>query len=134
MDQPVGLYAAKSYVAAHGMPEGIEDYPNHRFVGHEDEDSRAPYHQWLAKVVGRKNVVFRSNDPNALAVAVVAGAGIGFMTPQEAAMRLDLVQVALPRPEWTVPLWLVTHVDLHRTSKVQALLKFLKSRVRDGNL
>lgn len=134
MDQPVGLYAAKSYIAAHGMPDGIEDFAAHRFVGHEDEENRAPYHRWMSKTVGRKNVVFRSNDPNALTIAIVAGAGIGFMTPQEAAMRQDLVQVAVPRPEWSVPLWLVTHVDLHRTSKVQALLQFLKSRVRDGSL
>ena len=32
-----------------------------------------------------------------------------------------------PRDEWTAPLWLVTHVDLHRTVKVQAFLKFLKA-------
>ena len=31
-----------------------------------------------------------------------------------------------PQEEWSAPLWLVTHVDLHRTTKVQAFLKFLK--------
>jgi len=134
MDQTVGLYAAESYIAAHGMPEGAEDYENHRFVGLEDEGSRAPYQQWLAKTVNRRNVVFRSNDPSAMVLAVAEGIGIGFMTPQAAAKRPNLVQVAAPRPEWTAQLWLVTHVDLHRTSKVQALLKFLKSRVRDTDL
>jgi hypothetical protein len=37
-----------------------------------------------------------------------------------------LVQVLPPRPEWEVPLWLVTHVDLHRTAKVQAVVGALK--------
>jgi DNA-binding transcriptional LysR family regulator len=134
MDQTVGLYASRSYVAAQGMPEGAESYGAHRFVGPEDEDSRAPHHQWLAKTVSRKNVVFRSNDPNALIMAVMAGVGIGFMTPQAAALHEDLVLVGVPRPEWTAQIWLVTHVDLHRTSKVQALLKFMKSRARDGDL
>ncbi|MGI9389373.1 MAG: LysR family transcriptional regulator, partial [Boseongicola sp.] len=31
-----------------------------------------------------------------------------------------------PQETWTSPLWLVTHVDLHRTTKVQAFLKYLK--------
>jgi DNA-binding transcriptional LysR family regulator len=33
-----------------------------------------------------------------------------------------------PRPEWAAPLWLVTHMDLHRTTKVQAFLTHLKER------
>lgn len=102
----------------------------HRFVAHEDADSRAPFNKWLSQNVARENVVFRSNDQNALTAAVVAGAGIGFIAPQEATGRDDLVQVAAPRPEWSAPLWLVTHVDLHRTSKVQALAQFLKTRLK----
>jgi len=34
--------------------------------------------------------------------------------------------VMAPRPEWEAPLWIVTHVDLHRTVKVQAFLAHLK--------
>ena len=30
-----------------------------------------------------------------------------------------------PRPDWSVPLWLVTHVDQHRTPKVQAISQAL---------
>jgi hypothetical protein len=32
-----------------------------------------------------------------------------------------------PNQEWSVPIWLVTHVDLHRTEKVQAMLRCIKS-------
>ena len=32
--------------------------------------------------------------------------------------------------DWRVPLWIVTHVDLHRTTKVQAFLTFLKARMK----
>lgn len=134
LDVAVGLYAAQSYVAAHGVPEVAEDYRDHLFVGHEDVDSRAPFYQWLSKTVPRENVVFRSNDPQALTAAVIGGAGIGFVTPQEAAQHSNLVRVAAPRPEWSSPLWLVTHMDLHRTSKVQAFVQFLKKQVKNGTL
>ena len=43
----------------------------------------------------------------------------------------DLIEVMPPRPEWEAPLWLVTHVDLHRTRKVQAFLAFLKDASKD---
>ena len=42
-----------------------------------------------------------------------------------------LTQVTPPRPEWSAPLWLVTHVDLHRTAKVQSFLTFLKAASKD---
>ena len=133
-DQAMGLYAAKSYIERHGMPDGFGDFTNHLFVGHEDPDSRAPFYRWLGQTVPRENIVFRSDDMHALGIAVCSGAGIGFMTVQEAALRSDLVQIAEPQAEWASPLWLVTHVDLHRTSKVQALVKFLKTHIKDGYL
>ncbi len=34
-------------------------------------------------------------------------------------------------PDWEARLWLVTHVDLHRTSKVQSFVSFLKEATRD---
>jgi DNA-binding transcriptional LysR family regulator len=131
-DQTMGLYAAPAYVAAHGLPAGPQDYAAHRFVGADDAESRAPCFRWLSRTVARENVVFRSNDMHALCEAVLSGAGIGFLTRQEAAANDGLVQVAAPQPEWSSPLWLVTHVDLHRTSKVQALVRFLKENVTEG--
>ncbi len=60
--------------------------------------------------------------------AVQSGAGIGFMARWEAARHPELVEVMDPLPEWSGKLWLVTHVDLHRTTKVQAFLQFLKEQ------
>jgi hypothetical protein len=38
----------------------------------------------------------------------------------------------MPSPaEWTVQLWLVTHVDLHRSVKVQTFLSHLKARAAE---
>jgi DNA-binding transcriptional LysR family regulator len=133
-EQPVGLYASTTYVAANGAPNGPEEYHKHRFVGHEDESSRAPCFIWMAKEIARENVVFRSDDAQALSCAISAGAGIGFLTLEQAASFPDVVRIAAPRSEWSSPLWLVTHMDLHRTSKVQALVKFLKSHIKDGIL
>jgi hypothetical protein len=46
---------------------------------------------------------------------------------REAAACDDLVPVMAPQEEWDTALWLVTHVDLHRSAKVRALLAHLKA-------
>ena len=77
------------------------------------------------------DITFRSTDARALELAVLAGAGIGFYPLLEARAHPDLVEVMPTREDWSTPLWLVTHMDLHRTNKVQAFLEFLKDRARD---
>ncbi|APX12648.1 LysR family transcriptional regulator [Tateyamaria omphalii] len=126
--QSMGLYATRGYVDAHGHPEDIATAKGHRFVSHDVADNRAPFHKWLRSQVAESDITFRSTDVRALEQAVLAGAGIGFLSVLEARANPDLVEITTPREDWSAPLWLVTHVDLHRTNKVQAFLTFLKER------
>lgn len=129
--QRIGLYASAGYAAAYGIPDGIEDFAGHRFVGLDNENSRAPFSRWMRAHVPEAAITFRATNGFSTQEAVLAGAGIGFLTEWEAARREGLVRVLEPQPDWTAALWLVTHVDLHRTTKVQSFLKFLKERARD---
>jgi len=126
----MAAYATASYIEANGMPSGPEDYAKHRFVGPENRESRAPCYVWMRKEVPENSVTFRCTDARAMEAAIRAGAGIGFVPVLDGAGHKDLVEVHPARDEWASPLWLVTHVDLHRTFKVQALLQFLKDEVR----
>jgi DNA-binding transcriptional LysR family regulator len=60
-----------------------------------------------------------------------AGLGLGFCNTHFAKENPDLVEVMPARPEWAAPLWIVTHVDLHRTLKVQSFLAHLKRAAAD---
>lgn len=126
----VGLYAAKSYVDQHGLPSSVEDFPNHRFVTDDSLKSRAPFHKWLFDVAPRETHMYRGTDAMALENAVFAGAGIGFLPRFVGEARDDVVEVMDSLEEWHGNLWLVTHVDLHRTVKVQSFLTFLKERAK----
>ncbi|MDT8857183.1 LysR family transcriptional regulator [Paracoccaceae bacterium Fryx2] len=121
-----GLYAAKSYVAAHGLPAGPQDFAHHQFIAADSAASRAPFHRWLREHVAPERLSYRASEPAALEMAVRAGAGIGFLSAYLAEGDPDLVTVMPPHPEWEAPLWIVTHVDLHRTVKVQGFLTHLK--------
>jgi DNA-binding transcriptional LysR family regulator len=121
---PVGLYAHPDYLARHGTPRDDADLAGHLFITTEAEDSRAPFDQWLRRSLPGAVRVFRSDSAGVQLAAIRAGIGLGFALTETAPE--PLVQVLPPRPDWEVPLWLVTHVDLHRTAKVQAVVGALK--------
>lgn len=130
MELDVGLYASRAYAGRWGLPERVGDFAGHRFVGADNENSRAPFARWLRANVPAGSITFRCTDERSLKEAVLAGCGIGFLARWEAARHDDLVEVMDPLPEWAGRLWLVTHVDLHRTNKVQTFLKFLKEEAK----
>ena len=128
--QRFALYASRDYLARFGTPASEAEFAGHRFVGIDDPASRAPFSKWLRETVPADQIAFRATETLTLHEALLAGAGIGFCAVWDGEREPDLVQVLAPRDEWSAPLWLVTHVDLHRTAKVQACLAFLKDRAR----
>lgn len=127
----VGMYASPRYAERRGLPLVPEDLPRHRFIMPDDPSSRAPFNLWLRALVPPESLSFLSSEPAAQEQAIVAGAGIGFLMTYRAANIPGLVEVMPPRPDWEAPLWLVTHVDLHRTLKVQRFLSHLKQAAQD---
>ena len=59
--------------------------------------------------------------------AMSSGMGMGFIADHEAEARGGFYPVLPANKDWTAALWLVTHVDLHRTEKVQAMLECIRS-------
>ncbi|MFV0514078.1 MAG: LysR family transcriptional regulator [Jhaorihella sp.] len=127
----VGLFASAAYAARHGLPASVEEFGQHLFVGNDDEENRAPFSRWLRARVPPEAIAFRCTNGFSMREAVLAGAGIGFLAKWEAARHPGLVEVMEPQPDWAGASWLVTHVDLHRSAKVQTFLSFLKDRAKD---
>jgi DNA-binding transcriptional LysR family regulator len=120
-----GLYASRDYVARAGHPDPAR-LDGHRFVGSVDAPSPLPYADWMQSMVPASALALRTTEPLVLHAAVCAGLGLGFLAEHDATARPDLVPVIPPADAWSVELWIVTHVDLHRTSKVQAFLAHLR--------
>lgn len=120
------MYASADYVARRGRPAGERDLSGHAFVGEDSGKSPAPFLRWLREAVPPEAVTWRTASISAMHDAVRAGAGIGFLPVYLGEADPGLVEILPWREDWTSPLWLVTHVDLHRTTKVQAFLSYLK--------
>ncbi|MEL7115300.1 MAG: LysR substrate-binding domain-containing protein, partial [Pseudomonadota bacterium] len=107
-----------------------DDLKAHRWICHDSETARAPFDRWIRETIAPENIAFRATEQWVMQRAIRDGAGIGFLPLWEAAAHSNLVQVLPPRDIWSAPLWIVTHVDLHRTVKVQTFTKFLKEEAQ----
>lgn len=131
LKMPIGMYASKGYVAANGLPATEADLSAHRFIGAENPEARAPFYKWLEAHVPADCITYKVSDSEAARLALLAGMGIGFMDTYIAQRSPELVEVMPPQPEWTSNFWIVTHVDLHRSLKVQSFLAILKTHAQN---
>lgn len=130
MKLPTTLCAHESYAKTHGVPSGPEDFADHFFVN-SGIDARPPANRWLEGQVTPEQVVFRSNEYRAQEAAVMEGLGIGFIGLYPDLSGRGLIEIMPADPAWFADLWLVTHVDLHRTPKVQLASAAIKAFIRD---
>lgn len=133
-DSMPGLYAAPDYVARFGLPERVEDLPQHRFVVGNEAFARAPFNQWLLARLPDAAVALRTPQMSAIYAAILNGIGIGFLTTREVPSNLVPVLPDLLPEEWCIPVWMVTHVDLHRSPKVQSLTRFIQRQAKSGEI
>ena len=121
------LCASDDYARKYGLPKNSGEFAKHSFIGSESGSERAPHEIWMRNNVPSDNIVFRATERLAQEAAVREGAGIGFVTNMKTSSQLGLQVVLDNIDEWESQLWLVTHIDLHRSAKVQAALKCLKN-------
>ena len=76
--------------------------------------------KWIADNIPLYNVISKSSNHTTLWKAVIDGMGIGLFPTFLALENKDLELVMPLIDEWRSDLWIVTHVDLHRTAKVKA--------------
>ncbi|MEM9068936.1 MAG: LysR family transcriptional regulator [Myxococcota bacterium] len=120
----MGLYASKEYIEHKGRPHSIADLTNHDFVCATTHVTTG-FMTWLLNNV--QNVRFRvkCNQIESMGRSIIGGLGLGFIPRALAQPHAELVEVLEPLPAWELHTWRVTHVDLHRTRRVQAFIQLL---------
>ncbi|MFQ1702342.1 LysR family transcriptional regulator [Loktanella agnita] len=121
------LYAHDSYLVRRGAPDVSDGFAGHVFVLPEFPHERLPFGSWIKDNIRPEMVALSSRDIGVIEEAISAGLGIGFMGNIEAQRRGNLHPILPAQAEWKISGWLVTHVDLHHTQKVQAMLNSIKA-------
>ena len=121
------LYAHDSYIQRFGMPKDAGDFDNHQFVLPPSFGGQLSVREWVKNIARPDMIALSSQHVDVNFKAVFAGIGMGIIEDHKAKRYEGFHPVLPPNQEWSVPIWLVTHVDLHRTEKVQAMLRCIKS-------
>ena len=127
-----GLYGSREYISKFGLPHKGK-FKGHRFVGPKSGDANRPYSNWLENNISPDQFALKTKSRICIHQAIDAGLGLGFMAGFEAKKYANLVEVIPPSDENSVQVWSVTHVDLHRTAKIQDFLRIVKSTTSGWN-
>lgn len=122
----LGLYAAPSYLQAHGRPaRHARALDGHDVIFFADARPFAVENDWLAARLGSGRIVMRSDSVSAIFSATVSGLGIGLIPVivGDADAGLERIE-SDDAPEPRV-VWQAVHRDLARAARIRAVLDFL---------
>lgn len=124
------LYAAPSYIAAHGMPQMLEDLAKHRLI---TNSAQPILNRWLFLIQGQRVTHiargdYRANSSDSVMAMALAGLGIvrsntAICEPMVARGRLVRVMDDLVDCQ-TVPINAVMLQERHRAPKIRACIEF----------
>ncbi len=115
-----GLYASKSYLKKHGVPQRGTALAGHEVVVYQRAVSSSHIDNICGESIANARVSMEVNSGLMLIEAVAAGLGIGELPTHMGDAVPQLLRVW---PEHTEPydMWLVLHDDLNRTARVRAV-------------
>lgn len=115
-----GVYGSSKYLDGKSTSQW-------RFLGYDESLSDVPQEQWLKEFRADRPVVFRTNDLAALHGAVCGHLGLALLPRFLADKSPGLKLVHSDAARYYREMWLVTHQDIRRSIKVQAVSDYLVS-------
>jgi DNA-binding transcriptional LysR family regulator len=125
------IYGSPEYFAAHGKPQSEEDLARHMFVMQIGDSVRAPFERWLHGLPTPPREVMQTTSITAHDLAIQSGVGLGFLSQARAA-ELGLELAIAEQAEWGDDIWLVTHMDLHKMTKLQAMIQHIRKWAKEN--
>jgi DNA-binding transcriptional LysR family regulator len=127
-DIPIAAYANKSYLKKTGTPLTDNDLLEHALIGYDQDTSIIRgFRDGYGIDVTPSTFAFRTDDHIAYFEAVKAGLGIGFIAVYQGEQSVGLTRV-LPKLKLpSLPVWLVTHREIHGNPRIRKVFDFLAS-------
>lgn len=119
VELPIGIYAARSYVARCGMPAEPQDLLRHRLIGYDRSTLIIDGMRQMGIAVDRSSFAFRSDDQVVCWRMVQAGMGIGFGQRVTGDADPDLVPIWPDLTIGAIPVWLTAHRELRMSPRVR---------------
>lgn len=122
----VMLFAARSYLDAHGTPASIEDLKGHRFSVLADDAGQweAAYRRFFGALSPHGLVMLRNTSSTGHFWSVAKGAGIGALPTYAQAIGANLVGLDF-EPVEKHDIWLAYHPDSKRIARIRRTIEWL---------
>lgn len=130
-DYTLGLYASRSYVAAHGVPDDAEALKAHRRIGYVEDLIFTPSLNFTGEVMRNWNAGFEISSAIGQTEAVRSGAGIGILHNYIARQYPDLVRV-MPETSIQRTYWTIFHESARELARIRVVADFLHEIVREA--
>ncbi len=118
-DLPIGIYAARSYIDEHGLPEKPEHFAQHTVIGYDRSTLIIDGMRQMGMNVDRSFFAFRSDDQVVCWQMVKAGMGIGFGQRVIGDADPELVPLFSEMDIGSIPVWLAAHQELRMSPRVR---------------
>jgi DNA-binding transcriptional LysR family regulator len=122
---PIGLYAHRRYVEAHGLPGSLADMAAHTLIGFDRDTTSLRGLGQAAVPITRELFALRCDNDLAQLAALRAGYGIGGCQLGIAARDPDLIPVLHESLRFRLEMWVVMHEDLRASRRVRLLFDHL---------
>lgn len=127
------IYASPAYLQKHGMPSSLAELTKHKFIGSDQMERMVPFLREYGLPVSLDNFVLRSGSGSVIIELARRGLGLPIFTEDIHVVAPELVPVLPDQFHVDVPVWLVTHRELHTSKRIRLVFDALAdglSRVR----
>ncbi len=128
-DTPLGVYAARDYLARRGRPRTLRDILDHDVIGFDRADDIIRGYAALGFPVTRHQFPVRCDDQMVCWHLLLAGAGIGFAQDLLAGARPDLERLDIGMTLPALPVWLVMHEEVRSNARIRRVADFVAGAV-----
>jgi DNA-binding transcriptional LysR family regulator len=126
----IHLYASSDYLDRHGRPTSPSDLSEAVFIGFEQSDRLLTRLNEIGLTLTKSNFKLISESGAVAWELVKQGLGIGVMA-KDVGDRTPGVECVLPNLDpITVPIWLVTHRELHTSRRIRLVFDLLADSLK----
>ena len=123
------LYASKDYLDRVGRPRSAEDLLQMDFLGFEQIEQMIPVFKEKGLNLSRKNFPITADSGPVSIELARKGLGIGLLLHEDICLFPELEPVWPAFPAIEVPIWLVTHRELHTSKRIRLVFDMLAQRL-----
>jgi DNA-binding transcriptional LysR family regulator len=113
------FYASESWIANNGMPHSVAELCAADLLGFEPVDQFSEHLRTAGVLIPALSFRIASSNAIVLWEMVRQGLGVGMMLREIAVLTPDIIRLLPEWPGTPVPVWLVSHRELHTSRRVR---------------